>query len=76
MSQLVPDSTYPHVIVSPPVYSEAYSGLIFGWRPPSSCYGAGTKTPQQQSAGPVCSMASNFLPLLIGAAVIGMVVRK
>lgn len=76
MSQLVPDSTYPRQVVSPPVYSEAYSGLIFGWRPPSSCYGAGTKTPQQQSTGQPCSMASNFLPLLIGAAVIGMVVRK
>lgn len=76
----IPNTSSPSVVVSGPVITEAYGGLIFGWRPPSSCYGYGSKTPQQVDASTVaaqqCGRSNQFLILLAGAAVLGMAVRK
>ena len=74
----IPDSACSSQVVSGPMVPEVYAGMIFGWRPPASCYGYGSKTPQQQDAGQKsCGMGGGaFLGLLAGAALVGLAMRK
>ena len=77
MPQSIANTCSPSQILSGPVIPEAYGGMIFGWRPPASCYGSGSKTPQQVDAGTKsCGMGGSFLGLLAGAALIGLAMRK
>ncbi len=78
MPRSIANTSSPSVLVTTtPAEAEAYSGMIFGWRPPASCYGSGSKTPQQKDCGPAaCASGNQFLYLLAGAAVLGLVVRK
>lgn len=76
MSQSIANTSSPSQVLSGPVPTEAYGGMIFGWRPPASCYGSGSKTPQQVDTGKQCGMGGSFLGLLAGAALIGLAMRK
>lgn len=72
----IPNTSSPSQVLSGPMQPEAYSGMIFGWRPPASCYGAGSKTPQQVDAPRTCGMGNQFLIFLAGAAALGLAMRK
>jgi hypothetical protein len=76
MPQSIANTCSPSQVLSGPTIPEAYGGMIFGWRPPASCYGSGTQTPQQVDAVKPCSMGGSFLGLLAGAALIGLAMRK
>ena len=72
----IPNTSSPSRVLSGPMRAEAYSGMIFGWRPPASCYGNGSKTPQQVDQPQMCGMGNQFLILLAGAAAFGLAMRK
>ena len=76
MPQSIANTSSPSQVLSGPVIPEAYGGMIFGWRPPASCYGSGSMTPQQVDHTRTCGMGGSFLGLLAGAALIGLAMRK
>lgn len=74
MSRSIANTSSPSQIVGGEIETGACGGMVFGWRPPASCYGNGSKTPQQVDR-PQCG-GGHFLALLVGAAVLGLAVRR